>query len=32
WHITEKCNLRCDHCYQHNYKDQNEMSLDELKE
>jgi len=31
WHITEKCNLRCKHCYQVNYKDQNEMSIDELK-
>ena len=32
WHITEKCNLRCGHCYQANYKDQNEMSIEEVKE
>ena len=31
WHIREKCNLRCKHCYQEDYKDQNEMSIEELK-
>lgn len=31
WHITEKCNLRCGHCYQANYNGKNEMSLQELK-
>jgi radical SAM protein with 4Fe4S-binding SPASM domain len=31
WHITEKCNLRCSHCYQANYISKNEMSLLELK-
>jgi radical SAM protein with 4Fe4S-binding SPASM domain len=32
WHITNKCNLRCSHCYQENYTDQTDLSLDELKE
>lgn len=31
WHITEKCNLRCNHCYQENYADDSDMSLDELR-
>ena len=31
WHITEKCNMRCNHCYQANYNSKNEMSLHELK-
>ena len=31
WHITEKCNMRCNHCYQANYNSKNEMSLQELK-
>lgn len=31
WHITEKCNMRCCHCYQANYDGKNEMSLQELK-
>lgn len=31
WHITEKCNLRCGHCYQANYDSKKEMSLEELK-
>lgn len=22
WHITDRCNLRCKHCYQENYKDE----------
>lgn len=31
WHITNKCNLRCNHCYQENYTDAQEMSLIELQ-
>ena len=31
WHITDKCNLRCVHCYQENYTDILDMSLEELK-
>lgn len=31
WHITNKCNLRCLHCYQEGYSDHLEMSLDELQ-
>ena len=31
WHINEKCNLRCSHCYQEEYASLNEMSFDELK-
>ena len=30
WHITEKCNLRCKHCYHSNYTSANELSLSEL--
>lgn len=32
WHITEKCNLRCKHCYHDNYASDNELNLDELRE
>jgi radical SAM protein with 4Fe4S-binding SPASM domain len=31
WHITNKCNLRCSHCYQGSYTDQSDLSLDDLK-
>jgi radical SAM protein with 4Fe4S-binding SPASM domain len=31
WHITEKCNLRCKHCYHDGYTSTNELSLDELR-
>lgn len=31
WHITDRCNLRCSHCYQENYRSQDEMSIDSLK-
>lgn len=31
WHITEKCNLRCTHCYQEDYSSVGEMSFEELK-
>lgn len=30
WHITEKCNLRCGHCYHDAYASANELSRDEL--
>ena len=30
WHITEKCNLRCKHCYHSNYTSASELSLSEL--
>jgi len=30
WHITEKCNLRCTHCYQEDYSSEGEMSFEEL--
>lgn len=28
WHVTDKCNYRCKHCYQENYRD-NGVSFDE---
>lgn len=31
WHITDKCNLRCSHCYQDDYSYSSELSLEELK-
>ena len=31
WHITDKCNLRCAHCYQENYTDAQDLPLEELK-
>lgn len=31
WHITERCNFRCLHCYQENY-DTPEMSLEQMEE
>ena len=31
WHITERCNFRCSHCYQENY-DTSEMSLGQMEE
>jgi radical SAM protein with 4Fe4S-binding SPASM domain len=30
WHITEKCNLRCKHCYHADYTSSDELSLDKL--
>lgn len=30
WHITEKCNLRCKHCYHERYASLHELSLREL--
>lgn len=32
WHITDRCNLRCTHCYQEDYSDSNEPSLDDLRQ
>jgi len=29
WHITERCNLRCKHCYQTNYTDHNELNYEQ---
>ncbi len=29
WHITHKCNLRCIHCYQEDYK--NDLSFNQIK-
>jgi AdoMet-dependent heme synthase len=31
WHITNRCNLRCTHCYQENYSGDNEFDLTGLK-
>jgi radical SAM protein with 4Fe4S-binding SPASM domain len=31
WHITNKCNLRCSHCYQDSYTDESDFSLEDLK-
>ena len=31
WHINEKCNLRCIHCYQGGYNIRSEFSLAQLK-
>jgi len=32
WHITERCNLRCIHCYQKSFNFHSELSLTQLKE
>ncbi len=31
WHITDKCNLRCIHCYQDGYDSRSDLSLAQLK-
>jgi radical SAM protein with 4Fe4S-binding SPASM domain len=31
WHITNKCNLRCKHCYQDDYTTDGELTFDEIK-
>ena len=31
WHIMNRCNLRCAHCYQEDYSGSNELDLDGLK-
>ena len=30
WHITDKCNLRCKHCYQEDYC--NDLKIEQLEE
>ena len=30
WHITERCNLRCPHCYQEEYNSKSELPLSDL--
>lgn len=30
WHITERCNLRCKHCYHEDYDSKDELSSEEL--
>lgn len=30
WHITERCNLRCKHCYQDNSYINNELDFNSL--
>lgn len=32
WHITDRCNLRCTHCYQETYSETSELDLDGLKQ
>lgn len=32
WHITDRCNLRCSHCYQNDYSSPSELSFEELKD
>ncbi|NHZ87011.1 MAG: hypothetical protein GWP19_14255, partial [Planctomycetia bacterium] len=31
WHINERCNLRCAHCYQEEYNKTPELTLSHLK-
>lgn len=31
WHITDRCNLRCAHCYQDDYSRASELNLEELE-
>ena len=31
WHITDRCNLRCSHCYQNDYSSPSELSIEGLK-
>jgi len=31
WHITDRCNLRCRHCYQDNFTSKDELSFASLK-
>lgn len=30
WHVTDRCNLRCTHCYQENYSAKNDLTFEEL--
>ena len=32
WHITDRCNLRCTHCYQEDFSGSNELDFDGLKQ
>ncbi len=32
WHLTDRCNLRCSHCYQENYTNKSELSISSLKQ
>ncbi len=32
WHITDRCNLRCVHCYQEDYSASSELDLEALKQ
>ncbi|WLE95311.1 MAG: radical SAM protein [Candidatus Electrothrix communis] len=32
WHITNRCNLRCLHCYQTTYDDRSELSFSQIEE
>lgn len=32
WHITDRCNLRCLHCYQDNFSSKSELPFSSLKE
>ncbi|WP_339136651.1 MAG: radical SAM protein [Candidatus Electrothrix sp. GW3-4] len=32
WHITNRCNLRCLHCYQQTYEDTSEFSLTDIEQ
>ena len=32
WHLTNKCNLRCEHCYQDDYSQSSELPLKDLKD
>ena len=31
WHILNRCNLRCTHCYQDDYSENDELSIEKLK-
>lgn len=31
WHITDRCNLKCSHCYQNDYSYSSELSFEDLK-
>ena len=32
WHITDRCNLRCTHCYQEDYSGSDELDFDGLRQ
>lgn len=31
WHITNTCNLRCKHCYQNEYHDNDELDITKIR-